>query len=467
MDSIDIKDIKKELINDEIIEFRDVKSERGVIHIVYDGSLCNFQYISDHILTPLMRNTKSIDTIEKVKEEVITSASVGDVNSLQEAIDHILSGDVVIIFTFLNQTIFCIAKGYPKRAIEIPPTETVIKGPREGLTEDIVDNIASIRRRVRTAEVKFENIILGEKTKTSVTLIYLEGVAPKKLVDYVRTKINSVKNESVIYSSQIEEKIKCKGTPFDTIGYTEKPDIVAMKLCEGRVAVLTNGTPFAIIAPYFFIESFHTTDDYSLNRFFGNTGTVLRWASFLASTLLPGLYVALFTHHFNLIPYIFVFRMATSRAGVPFPMAVEVIIMIVFFQILREAGVRLPQQIGPTLSIVGALILGDAAVQSGLASQVTVLIAALTSIASFLVPGVSNAIFIWNIIILLFGAFLGLPGFFMGFVVFVAHISNLTSCGYPYLYPLGTLTKFKYHDVLLRGDLEKINENIFIKDEDK
>lgn len=467
MNDINIEEIKKRLKDDDIVKYRELKNEKGIIHVIYDHSLSNGQFISDHVVTPIISSSKSLDNIDLIKEEVITSVSIGDIFYVEDAIDHILSGDAVVIFTFLNKVIYCEAKGYAKRAMNIPPTETVIKGPREGFVEDIRDNVSAIRKRIKIPEIKFENIIIGDKTKTTAVLIYIEGVAPKKIVDYIRTKINSVENDFVIYSNQIEEKIKSKGTPFETIGYTEKPDIASQKLCEGRVVVLVDGTPFAILAPYFLIENFHTSDDYNLNKFFGNTGVILRWISFLSSTLLPGLFVALFTHHFSLIPYIFVFRMAASRAGVPFPMVVEVIIMIAFFQVLREAGIRLPQPIGPTLGIVGALILGEAAVQSGLASQVTVLITALTSIASFLVPGVANAIFIWNLVIIVFSSALGLPGFFMAFIVFVSHLAGLTSCGYPYLYPLGTLTNFKYHNVILRGDLDKINEYVLVKDEDK
>ena len=157
--------------------------------------------------------------------------------------------------------------------------------------------------------------------------------------------------------------------------------------------------------------------------------------------------------------------MAVFRAGVPVPTVVELLYMIIFFQIIREAGVRLPQPIGPTLSIVGALILGDAAVNSGLASQVTVVVVAITSIASYLVPKVYVAIFTWNILIIIFSASLGLPGFYISFVLFVSHLASLTSCGYPYLYPLGTLRSFKYKDVIFRGDLDKISSNIFSEED--
>jgi len=265
----------------------------------------------------------------------------------------------------------------------------------------------------------------------------------------------------------LEEALHNKATPFDTIGYTEKPDIASLKIEEGRVVILMNGTPFAIIAPYFFIESFHTTDDYTENKFIAFFGRLLRWIAFFAAVLLPGLYIALFCYHFKIVPYVFIFGLARSRAAVPFPLPVETIIMIMFFQILREAGIRLPQPIGSSLSIVGALILGEAAVKSGMASQITVLISALTSIATFLIPGLFIGILLFNFLIIAFSSFLGLPGFFTACVILVAHLAGLTSCDYPYMYPFGTLKTFKYKDILMRGNLEDINQNIFREDDNK
>jgi hypothetical protein len=378
---------------------------------------------------------------------------------------------VVIIPGFLGRAVSCEAKGFSKRAVEIPITETVIKGPREGFVETIQDNISAIRRRIKTPNLKVENMILGSQSKTIVAMMYIEGIAPGKLVKYIRDKINNVnvKNNKdfVLYSDYIEEELRCKGTPFDTIGYTEKPDIAASKLAEGRVIIITDGTPFAITAPYFFLENFQTTDDYTMNKFMGNFGRISRLFAFILSTLVPGLYLALVSYHYSLIPTVFIIRLAIFRAGVPVPTVIELLYMIFFFQVIREAGVRLPQPIGPTLSIVGALILGDAAVASGLSSQVTVVVVAITSIASYLIPKIYIGVFLWNLILILFAAFLGLPGFYMGFVVFVSHLANLTTCGYPYLYPLGTLKTFKYKDALFRGDLNRISSNILDGDEGK
>lgn len=458
--------IKETLKNNDTIIYREIKVNEGIIDIIYDTSASDRTIISDFIISPILNSTKSFSDIETIKHEVIEAASATDIKTKKNAVEYILSGEVVIIFNFLNKALVCHTSNYPARSVESTTTETVIKGPRVGFNESIADSISLIKSRIKDPNLKFENFMLGEKSKTKVSLAYIENNAPTNLVNYVREKLDNVTTDYLIYANNIEEELKCKHTPFDTIGYTEKPDTIAIKLAEGRIAILTDGTPFAGYAPYFFIEAFHTSDDYTTNKFMANMGVILRWGAFILSTLAPGLFIALFTHHFNLIPYIFVFRVSASRAGVPFPMVIEVIIMIVFFQVLREAGVRLPQPIGPTLSIVGALILGDAAVQSGLTSHVVVLIVAFTSIASFLVPAVSTGIFIWNMVILFFSSFLGLPGFYMGFILLCTHLAGLTSCGYPYLYPLGTLGVFKYKDIILSGELDKMNQYIFMKDDD-
>lgn len=464
MGGISIENIKARLKDNYDVIYREINCKDGAIYIIFIDSLCDSTYISEYIISPLIDKMEINHNIDSLKKEVILAASIGDVDTLEDATTHVLSADVVVLFSFMNKAVYCSAKGFEKRSIEAPIAETVIKGPREGFTESINDNISSIRRRVKTPNLKIENIILGEQSKTAVALLYIEGITPVCLIDYIKDKMEKVREKNkkgfVLYSNYIEEELKCKGTAFDTIGYTEKPDIAASKLIEGRVIIIMDGTPFVITAPYFFIENFQTTDDYTTNKFIANQGRVLRWVSFFMSVLVPGLYLALITYHFKLIPSVYIFRMAIFRAGVPVPASVELLIMIFFFQIIREAGVRLPQPIGPTLSIVGALILGEAAVNSGLASQVTIVVVAITSIASYLVPTAHTALFLWNVIIVIFSSLLGLPGYFTGVIVFVAHISGLTSCGYPYIYPVGTLKTFKYKDDLWRGDLSRISDNI-------
>lgn len=459
--------IKETLKNNISIIYREIEIKQGTINIVYDSASCDRVSVSDFIISPILKSNKHIDDLETAKKEIIEAASIMDISCKEDTINHILSGDIIVIFDFLNKAIACDSSCFATRSIEIPPTESVIKGPRAGFNEALADSISLIRKKIKDPNLKFESFNIGEKSNTKVVLSYIEGSCPPQLIHYVKEKMKNVTTDYLIYANNIEEELKCKHTPFDTIGYTEKPDNIAIKLAEGRIAILVDGTPFVCYAPYFFIESFKTADNYTMNKFMANIGSILRWGAFLLSVLAPGLYIALFTHHFNLVPYVFIFRVAASRAGVPFTMVIEVIIMIVFFQVLREAGVRLPQPIGPTLSIVGALILGESAVQSGLTSHATVLIVAFTSIASFLVPAVSTGIFIWNMLILILSSLLGLPGFYIGFILLCSHLAGLTSCGYPYLYPLGTFKDFKYRDIILTGELDKINQYIFIEEDDK
>lgn len=466
MGIINLQEIKDRLNLDYDVKYRYIKCGREDVCLIFIDSMCDVNYISRNIINPLLNEVHRQDEIQDIIERVVLASSAQEAGSLDEAIDGILNASVLILFTEQSRGFYCSAKGYATRAIDIPVTETVIKGPREGFTENIQDNISSIRRRIKTSELKIENFKLGKETQCSVSLIYVNGRAPKELVDYVRTKINDINKEDfILYENLLEESLKCKHTPFDTTGYSEKPDYVSQKLSEGRVVAMFDGTSFAIFVPFFFLENFQATDDYTMNKFMANTGRILRWSAFAMSTLVPGLYLALVTYHFRLIPSIFLFRMAIYRGGVPVPTVVELLYMIIFFQIIREAGVRLPQPIGPSLSIVGALILGDAAVNSGLASQVTVVVVAITSIASYLIPRLYIAIFMWNMVMVLFASLLGLPGFFMGFVLLVAHMSGLTTCGYPYLYPLGTLGVYNYKDTVFRGDMSRISNKILIKDQ--
>jgi hypothetical protein len=458
--------IKETFRNSFDVKYREIVTDKGVINIIYIDNMCDAKFISEFIIAPLSNARDKIGDIIDIKKGILSVGSIGVVKNKDELITHLLSGDVVIIFSFLKEIVFCDAKGFAKRSVTTPLTEGQIKGPREGLTEVLADNISLIRRRVKDPDLKFENITLGRKTKTMVVISYIENTAPRQLIEYIKKQLNSIDENAILNSNYIEEKLKCKHTAFDTIGFTEKPDVASSRLCEGRVIIMVDGTPFVITAPYFFFEGIQAGDDYYNNKYFGNATRILRWIAFALAILLPSFYIAIVTHHFSLIPYAFTFRLAVSRAGVPFPTVIEVLLLAFFFQLSREAGIRLPQPVGQAMSIVGALILGDATVGSGLASQTTLIIVAISSICSFLVPKLYPSIALWNLVLIPFSAALGLPGFYIGFCVLVSHIAGLNSCGYPYLFPLGTLRSFGHKDILIRGDLYEVTNNIF-KEEEK
>lgn len=458
--------IKKRLENNFDMVFRDISCKQGTLHLIFISNLCNSNFISEYVIYPLIKDKDYTYNIKNIKEKMLAANSVEEITDIDEAIMSILSGNVIIIPDFFEGILSVEAKGFAKRSVSSPITESVIKGPREGFTESIMDNLSLIRRRIKNENFEVEKFTLGEESNTLIAMCYLKNKAPEDLTNYIRNKIDKAKFEFVIESNYIEELLTQKNTLFDTISSSEKADVVCSKIFEGRVGILVDGTPFVLTAPHFFIENINMADDYYQKKSFANISRLLRWAALGISLFLPGLYLALSTHHFSLIPYMFIFRLSKARAGVPFPTIIEVLLMMFFFQLSREAGLRLPQPIGQSMSIVGALILGDATVSASLTSQSTMVVVGLAAISTFLIPKFYNAVSIWSVLISIGSSIAGLPGFYMMLMVFLAHISSLQSCGYPYLYPLGTFEKYNYKDVLLRSDLKALSNDI-LKDNQK
>lgn len=437
---------------------RDIVMKEREIPLFYIETISDTHYISQHIIDPLSQAEADITTREDVSQ-AISVARFGELHDLTEALTHLLAGDPVLIFEQLGYAIYVEARKIETRAVEKSQYESSLVGSNESFNELLVNNISLIRKRMVTETLKIESHTLGKQSKTQAVLLYLEGTAPVDLVATVRGKLDAMENEFVLGGQYVAEVLSPGKTLFDTIGYTEKPDTVAAKLFEGRIAVLVNGTPFALTAPCFFFENLQSPDDYATNRMFVTLLRLVRFCSVLLSLLLPGFYVALTTHHFSLIPSAFVFKLAVSRSGVPFPTVVEVILMFLFFELSREAGRRLPHQIGQALSIVGALILGDAAVGAGLASQATVVVTGIYAITSFINPRLTSAVSIWSVCSIVMSAGFGLHGFYLCFILLIAHLASLRSCDYPYLFPLGTEKSFRAAnlDILVRGPLGKLS----------
>lgn len=451
------------------VKYREIDGCLGKTTLVFIDNLCSTQFISDYIVTPIKDkkcNCKDIDDLITNVLEINLASYIKDKRDIDDAMLHILSGDVVIFVEGYEDIIYCEAKGFVRRGISIPVTEAVVKGPREGFNELFVDNISLIRRKVKNPDLKFEPIYVGEKSQTVVCLAYIKNVTPKRLVEEVKSVVNKLDMEFLLDTNYVEAKLKKTDSVFDTVGYTEKPDEVAAKLMEGRMAVLVDGTPFVITVPYFFLENFQTPDDYYINRRFANFTRALRWIAFFLATFLPSLYVAIVTYHFGLIPSLFLFRLAVSRAGIPLPTMVEVLIMMIAFQIIKEAGLRLPQPIGSAMSIVSGLILGEAAVGAGIASRITIIVVALSMLSYFLIPKMYGAVSLWAMGFVVIASLFGLPGVFLAILVFIARLADLESMGYSYLFPLGSEEDYSYKDIIFRGKLDRISRKV-IGEEDK
>lgn len=456
----DVNFIKEKFEGVFDVKFRQITTCLGECTLIFVDDLCSTVFISEYMINPLRQQKYDYKTLDDILDKVLDINLAGYAKDVNDAITHILSGDVALIFHDHEKILYCEAKGYVKRGVSIPVTESVIKGPREGFTESIVDNVSLIRRKVKNENLKFESVVVGEKSNTSVCISYIKGVAPEYLINHVKSTVKKLDLNFILDTNYIEAELRGKKSVFDTVGYTEKPDEIAAKIFEGRVAVLVDGTPFVITVPYFFLENFQAPDDYYLNRYFVNFTRVLRWIAFFIATFVPGLYVAILTHHFALIPSLFVFRLAVSRAGVPLPTIVEVLVMMVAFQLIKEAGVRLPQPIGGAMSIVAGLILGDAVVGAGIASRITIIIVAVSTLSYFLTPKLYGAMSIWSMIITIVSAAYGLPGFLVISLVLIAKMSDLETGGYSYLFPIGSIGTYKFKDIIFRGELRRISNQV-------
>ena len=464
-----IKKIKDNFENCFDVKYREIKTILGDATLIFIDDLCNGTWLMEYMILPLRGFGKlkdsNISTPQDLLDKVLDMNMAGIAKDVDDAINHVLQGDAILIYEKFQEIIYCEVKSFPKRGISIPETESVLKGPKEGFNELIVDNVALIRRKLKNPNLKFEAVILGEESNTAVAITYIKGVAPEELVDSIKEKIKGLDLRFILDTNYIEANLKKKKSFFDTVGYTEKPDEVAAKLVEGRIGVIVDGTPFVITVPYFFLENFQMPDDYYLNRYYTNFNRILRWMAFFIAAFLPGLYVAIITYHFSMIPTLFIFRLAVSRAGVPLPTFLEVLIMMFAFQFIKEAGLRMPHPIGSAMSIVSALILGDAAVGAGIASRITIIIIALSTLSYFLIPKIHGALSFWSIIIALASAAFGLPGFFAGSLIFITQICELDSVGYPFLFPIGSTEQYSFKDILFRGRLDRISKKIILRRE--
>ena len=454
--------VKQRLKNSFDVKYREINTKIGKCTLVFIDDLCGVSFISEYIITPLKKQQYTYTNVEEVVYNVLDINIANYAKDLDDAILHVLSGDVILLFEDFEKIIYCEVKGFVRRGISIPVTESVIKGPREGFNELIVDNVSLIRRKVKNSDLKFEPIFKGRDSQTVVAISYIQGIAPEALINHVREKVKNMDIKFILDTNYIEDELRVQKSAFDTIGYTEKPDEVAAKILEGRVSVLVDGTPFVITVPYFFLENFQAPDDYYINKYYANFTRILRWLAFFLAVFSPGIYIAIINYHYSMLPSSFLFRLAVARAGVPLPTIVEIIIMMLAFQLIKEAGLRLPQPIGGAMSIVAALILGDAVVGAGISSRITIIVVAVSTLSYFLIPKLYGSMSIWSIIITLLSAILGLPGFFIGSIILLARLSDLETTGYAYLFPMGSLKTYNFHDILFRGDLKKISQDIVV-----
>lgn len=430
--------------------------------LVFVDGMANVEVMNRDLINPLMFKAVIDEAMLKEKNTIISylSESIISVNevvlveTLSDAVNGFLNGDVVLFIDGSEKAVIINSKGWEKRSVNEPPSEAVVRGPRESFTENLRTNTSLIRRKIKNEALVLESMVIGRKTRTNIAIAYIKGVAKQPLINEIKKRLKAIKTDSILDTGYIEQFIEdSPGSLFATIGFTEKPDVAAAKILEGRVAIIADGTPFVLTAPFVFLESFQAAEDYYFRPYFTTFTRIIRIIGFAVTVMAPALYVAVTTYHQELIPTDLLITAAQAREGVPFPAFVECLIMIILFEILREAGIRLPRPVGSALSIVGALVIGESAVAAGLIGAPMVIVVAITAVSGFLVPNQNDSAVILRLIFLILGATFGGFGITMGLLGALVHMSSLESFGYPYLSPTVPFDLEDSKDAVIRAPL--------------
>ena len=428
---------------DDTLLFRRFGSQSNVhmtYCILYITGMVNENVITDNILHPLAGSTFELNEAQGLNsmiEQVIDSAFASITPDLDVLIEAVLDGQAILIVDGTREAIIISTREVKTRAIEEPDSERVLRGPKEGFTESIADNVTMLRRKLKTVNLKLNSRVIGTQTHTTVYVCYLEGIANPQIIEELNKRLNAIELDGVLDSGYIQELIRdSPHSIFRTVGTTERPDVVAGKLLEGRIALLVDGTPVALTIPFIFVEYFQAPDDYYLNFYFSSIGRMLRILGFLITISIASLYSALVTFHQEMIPSALVFNIYAARQGVPFPTIVEAIGMLIVFEILRETGLRMPTLMGQALSILGALVIGQAAVEAKFISAPIVIVIALSGITGLMVPKLKGAVILIRFGLIGLSGILGLYGYVFGLAGILIHLFELRSFGVPYMYRL-------------------------------
>ncbi len=384
--------------------------------------------LAENIIEPIInysgnKNYSSVFTL--LSESILSVSDVKDLYSFKECLSGILTGDVVLFIDGQDKAFKIGLKSPEKRAVSEPDTEISIKGSREGFSENLKTNLILLRRRIKNTKFKVESLVLGKQTNTDIAICYIQGIVAPEVVEEVKNRLSRINTDAILATGYMEQFIQDGKMPFfPMVGNSEKPDKVAAKLLEGRVAIMADGTPTVLTVPFLMIESFQAQEDYFGEYYFASFMRIIRLMSFFISVYLPGLYVAVTSFHQTIIPFKLMLTMAATREGIPFSSFIEALIMVITFEILREAGLRMPRAIGQAVSIVGAIVLGDAAVSAGIASAPLIIVAALAGICSFIVPPLMKIGSVLRIVILIAANILGLLG-----IGFVTYMFTIYLCG--------------------------------------
>ncbi|MBC8588568.1 spore germination protein [Paratissierella segnis] len=440
-----------------------------IIAIFVDG-MANKEFVSDSAIQSLfwkddLNHIPVDETYElffnRIFKEAIASAELKKEDKIETIIDNILSGDTALLVENMDKCIVIGSRDGPSRSIEEPKTETVIRGPRDGFNEIMKFNLALVRRRIKDPKFKVKFKQVGRRSRTTVAVLYIDDIVDKKLLDEVKKRLDNVDIDAVLDSAILENLIEDNYlSPFPQVENTERPDSVAAALYEGRVGLIVDNSPFALIVPATMGTLIQSSEDYYERWSQTTIIRIIRIIAMFLSFTAPALYIAITAYHPGLLPTKLIYFLAASRINVPFPSVVEAILMELTMELLREAGTRVSGPIGSTIGIVGGLIIGQAAVDAGIVSPLMIIIVAVTTISTFAIPSYEMATGFRTVrftFIALAGV-LGLYGVVLGIIVLLSHFIILSSFGIPFTSPFSGLgiEEGDLKDTLVKAPIQRL-----------
>lgn len=446
--------------SDDTIVYRDIENAYSSDFracVIYIDGMIDTDITNKNIIQPIMNSELKIrqiddDLLDKLKSKVISTNQIKKTGNIDDLVFALFNGDVLLLVDRFNEALQIGCKGWETRAIEEPGMEKVLRGPKEGFTESLITNLSLIRRKLKTTDLKFKFREIGVRSKTKVCICYIETIASNEIIRELEKRLDDINIDGVIETGYIEELIKdCPLSPFKTIGNTERPDVVAGKLLEGRIALILDGTPSALTLPYVFIEYFQTAEDYFDNFYFSSINRIVRYLGEFFTTSIPPIYISLITYHQEMIPTPLLLSITASRQGVPFPTIVEAIILLFIFEMIREASIRMPSTMGQSVGIVGALILGQAAIEAKLFSAPMVVVIAATGISGLINLKLKGANIVIRLFLTLLSGIMGLYGYIFGVIACFIYMYSMRSFGIPYMLEIGSINPVDLKDTAIRA----------------
>lgn len=417
--------------------------------IVFIEGMIDFNHINRQIIEPVMEQdlsqlSLSVRPLDEIKDKVLPVNNIEESGDMEKILQSVCYGNTIFLVDGYDTALLVESKGWEIRAITEPESGKAIRGPREGFTEHMNSNISLIRRRIKNPSLKFKFMQLGKRTNTTICITYIEGIAHESVLVELEQRLNRIDIDGILDSGYIQELIEdAPLSTFPTVGYTERPDVVVARMLEGRIAVIVDGSPFVLTVPHIFIENVQVNEDYYDHFIFGSFNRFLRAVASVATISIPAVYLALVTYHQEMIPTQLLITLSSSLEGVPLPTSLSLIFMLIVFDVLREAGSRMPTAVGQTVNIVGTLVLGQAAVDAHLVSAPVIIVTAISGITTLILPTLIESLVLLRFFLLILSSFLGLYGYFIGIILIFLHLMSIRSFGVPYML---SVTRFKDHD---------------------